>query len=81
MEGKRRVERRKEGGKAKRQRKVSEAQGGSAAQLVEHGACNARIVDSIPTGDQWVHVSTHYCKYLWIRVSLKLLTCTVHVVG
>ena len=31
--------------------------------LVEHGASNARVVGSIPMGDQYDNVCTHYCKY------------------
>ena len=42
------------------------------AQLVEHGACNVRVVGTIPTGDQYENVCTHYCKFLWVRVSAKL---------
>lgn len=36
------------------------------AQLVDHGACNAKVVGSVPTGE---NVCMHYWKPLWIKVS------------
>jgi hypothetical protein len=41
------------------------------AQLVEHGACNNRVVSLIPMEDQYNNVCTHYCTLLSIRVSAK----------
>ena len=49
--------------------------GSHVAQLVEHGVFNARVVGSIPIGEQYENICTHYCKLLWIRVSAKLLKC------
>ena len=45
------------------------------AQLVEHGTSNARVMGSIPTGDQYENVCTHYGKSLWIRASAQLIKC------
>ena len=42
------------------------------AQLVDHGACNARVVGLIPMGYQYEKVKslcTHYCKALWYGAS------------
>ena len=45
------------------------------AQLVEHGACNSRVVGLIPTGTQYgdfkkyEHVCTHYCMLLSIQMT------------
>ena len=33
--------------------------------------CNARVVGSIPTVDQYENVCTHYCKSLCISASAK----------
>ena len=41
------------------------------AKLVEDGICNVRVVGSIPMGDQYENVCTHYCKLLWIRGSTE----------
>ena len=45
---------------------------GRGAQLVERGACNARVVGSIPTGDQYENVCIHYFKSLWMRAPAKM---------
>ena len=43
----------------------------SVAQLVGHGAFNARIVGLIAMGNQYKNLCTHYFKSLWIRVFAK----------
>ena len=37
------------------------------AQLIEDGACNAKVVGLILIGDQYENVCPHYCKSLWIK--------------
>ena len=37
------------------------------AQLVEHGACNAKIVGSIPTGNQYENVSSLGKMYMYFN--------------
>ena len=45
--------------------------GPSVAQLVEHGACNARVVGLIPGTTHTKNVCTRDCKSLWIKASAK----------
>lgn len=52
------------------------------AQLVEHGACNTRVVGLIPGTTHMQNVCMHDCKSLWIEVSAKwhllLLYLNIH---
>lgn len=36
------------------------------AQLVDHGACNGRVVGLSPTGYQYENVCSYYCELLWL---------------
>ena len=49
----------------------------SCVLLVEHGACNDRVVGLIPMVDLYENVCTHCCKLLWMRVSADWLKCTL----
>ena len=41
------------------------------AQLAKHGTCNARVVGSIPMGEQYKNVCIHNCNLHWIRALAK----------